>query len=84
MKYNPAFLGDEALIRSFVARHHEFELVLEVIRENTGDASQHVLIIGPRGSGKTTLALRTAAETGPMRRCGPRGIRSCTEKRATR
>lgn len=62
MKYNPAFLGDEALIESFVARRAELERILEVIRENTADANQHLLIIGPRGIGKTTLVLRSAAE----------------------
>lgn len=62
MKYNPAFLGDEALIRSFVARTSEFERIMEVLRENTTGSNQHLLVIGPRGIGKTTLVLRTAAE----------------------
>lgn len=62
MKFNPAFLDDETLIRSFVIRKHEFETVMEVVRENTVAANQHVLIIGPRGIGKTTLVLRVAAE----------------------
>jgi tetratricopeptide (TPR) repeat protein len=62
MKYNPAFLGDEALIRSFVARTSELERILEVLRENTSGSNQHLLVIGPRGIGKTTLVLRTAAE----------------------
>ncbi|MEM1116754.1 MAG: tetratricopeptide repeat protein [Bacteroidota bacterium] len=62
MKYNPAFLDDETLIRTFVVRHREFDAVVEVVRENTGEANQHVLVIGPRGSGKSTLVLRAAAE----------------------
>jgi tetratricopeptide (TPR) repeat protein len=62
MKYNPAFLPDEVLIRSFVARTSELERILEVLRENTAEANQHLLVIGPRGIGKTTLVLRTAAE----------------------
>jgi tetratricopeptide (TPR) repeat protein len=62
MKYNPAFLGDEALIQSFVARTSELERILEVLRENTTGSNQHLLVIGPRGIGKTTLVLRTAAE----------------------
>jgi tetratricopeptide (TPR) repeat protein len=62
MKYNPAFLSDEDLIRSFVARNSELERVLEVLRENTAGSNQHLLIIGPRGIGKTTLVLRTAVE----------------------
>ncbi len=62
MKYNPAFLDDETLIRTFVVRHREFASVMESVRENIGDANQHVLVIGPRGSGKSTLVLRVAAE----------------------
>ena len=62
MKYNPAFLDDETLIRTFVVRHREFAAVMESVRENTDDANQHVLVIGPRGSGKSTLVLRVAAE----------------------
>jgi tetratricopeptide (TPR) repeat protein len=62
MKYNPAFLGDEVLIRSFVARTSELERILEVLRENTTGSNQHLLVIGPRGIGKTTLVLRAAAE----------------------
>lgn len=62
MKYNPAFLTDKDLIDSFVARHSELRWMLDVLRENTGDANQHILLIGPRGIGKTTLVLRVAAE----------------------
>jgi GTPase SAR1 family protein len=59
MKYNPAFLSREELIRSFVVRHLDLELIIETIKENTGNSNQHVLIIGPRGMGKTMLVLRT-------------------------
>ncbi|MCB2188795.1 MAG: AAA family ATPase [Deltaproteobacteria bacterium] len=62
MKYNPAFLDDEALIASFVVRRTDLELILEVVEENSGPANQHHLVIGPRGSGKTTLVRRVAAE----------------------
>lgn len=63
MKYNPAFLDEDTLVRSFVARQHELDIILEMVRENTGESNQHVLIVGPRGMGKTTLALRVVAET---------------------
>lgn len=63
MKYNPAFLDEETLVESFVARQPELRLILEIVRENTGGANQHVIIVGPRGMGKTTLALRVVAET---------------------
>ena len=62
LKYNPGLRGDKELIDGFVVRHHHLELVLEVLRENTGASNQHVLIVGPRGSGKTTLVRRVAAE----------------------
>lgn len=61
MKHNPGLLGEDALVAGFVARERELTDLLEVVRENTGPANQHVLLIGPRGSGKTTLALRVAA-----------------------
>lgn len=62
MKYNPSFLSDEELIQSFVVRQPECEIILEIIKENTGPSNQHVLVIGPRGIGKTTLVRRVAAE----------------------
>ncbi len=63
MKYNPAFLSDEELIDAFVVRQTELDLLLQVLRENTAESNQHVLLIGPRGIGKTMLVLRVAAET---------------------
>ena len=62
IKYNPAFLTQDELIKSFVVRNTDLELIMELIRENSGQTNQHLLIVGPRGSGKTTLALRIAAE----------------------
>lgn len=61
MKYNPAFLSEEELIHSFVVRQVDLDLIIETIKENTGSSNQHVLIIGPRGMGKTMLVLRAAA-----------------------
>ena len=62
IKYNPSFLSQEELIRNFVVRRSDLELITRIIRDNVTDSNQHLLIIGPRGSGKTTLALRVAAE----------------------
>ena len=62
MKYNPAFRAEDELVRSFVVRHTYLELILEVLRDSGGSANQHQLIVGPRGSGKTTLVRRVAAE----------------------
>jgi hypothetical protein len=61
MKYNPAFLSRDELVRSFVVRTVDLNLIVETVKENTGNSNQHVFIIGPRGMGKTMLALRVAA-----------------------
>lgn len=57
-KYNPAFLAPEELVRSFVVRHIELDLIMQVIRENVTQSNQHIIVIGPRGIGKTMLVLR--------------------------
>jgi len=62
VKYNPAFLSKEELVKSFVVRHAELELIVQVLRENVTKSNQHVLVIGPRGVGKTMLALRVVEE----------------------
>lgn len=61
MKFNPAFLSEDELVAGFAAREHELDLLLEVVRDNNGASNQHILVIGPRGYGKTTLVLRVAA-----------------------
>lgn len=61
--YNPGILGDEALARSFVVRQESLELILETLKENAASpaANRHLLMIGPRGIGKTMLVRRAAA-----------------------
>ena len=61
-KYNPGFLSDDELIASFCVRTGEFASMVEVLRDSTGKANTHQIVIGPRGSGKTSLLLRVAAE----------------------
>ena len=61
-KYNPGFLSDDELVASFCVRTHEFKSLVESLRGCTGDSNQHQIVIGPRGSGKTSLLLRVAAE----------------------
>ena len=63
-KFNPGtFQSDNEVVRQFVVRQRELDLVLEVIHSNTDSPScQHVLIVAPRGRGKTMLLARVGAE----------------------
>ena len=61
-KYNPGFLTDDELVESFCVRAAEFDSAIEMLRECDGTANPHRIVIGPRGSGKTSLLLRIAAE----------------------
>ena len=63
-KFNPGtFLSDEEVIEQFVVRKRELNIVLEVLRGNIDSPScQHVLVVAPRGRGKTMLLARIAAE----------------------
>ena len=63
-KFNPGtFQPDEEVIRQFVVRKCELEIVLEILRGNIDSAScEHVLLVAPRGRGKTTLLARVASE----------------------
>ena len=57
--YNPAQLTPAELKSSFVARRETLEDMLRLLGEQTsGRPCQHLLLIGPRGMGKTTLGLR--------------------------
>ena len=62
VKHNPAFLEEEQLIENFVVRQADFELVKKIIGDHVPGSSQHQLITGARGSGKTLLVHRLAAE----------------------
>ena len=62
LKYNPGFQNDEQLVHSFVVRQGYLDLIVEALQENNGPSNKHVLVVGPRGSGKTTLVRRVVAE----------------------
>lgn len=57
--FNPALLSPDELRDLFVVRHAERDQLLEHLRA-AGSSPQHVLVIGERGMGKTTLLLRVA------------------------
>ena len=63
-KYNPGtFQSDRDVIDQFVVRKDLLNTVLEVLRGNIGSAScQHVMIIAPRGQGKSMLLACVAAK----------------------
>ncbi len=61
-KYNPGFLSDEEIVASFCVRTSEFESIVEMLRDCRESSNPHQIVIGPRGSGKTNLLLRIAAE----------------------
>ena len=61
-KYNPAFLSDDELVKTFCVRSRELRSISETIRSSSSASNVHMLVVGPRGSGKTTLLLRVATE----------------------
>jgi DNA-binding transcriptional regulator GbsR (MarR family)/DNA polymerase III delta prime subunit len=61
-KYNPGFSSDDDLIVAFVVREKELQQILQTLQENTGRTYQHLLLVGARGTGKTMLVRRVAAE----------------------
>ena len=63
-KFNPGTLQSDGEVREqFVVRSHELDIVLDVLRGNIDSPScQHVLVVAPRGRGKTMLLARVAAE----------------------
>lgn len=61
VKYNPHLWGDDELRSIFVARNRELAELLDRLRQTPARAApQHVLVIGQRGMGKTTLLRRIA------------------------
>ena len=58
-RYNPGQLSAEELKRSFVARGECLDEMLGILRDQrSGRPCQHLLLVGARGMGKTTLGLR--------------------------
>jgi len=62
VKYNPAFLSDAELRESFVVRHDDLRKIAGMIGNGVTGNRRHVLVVGSRGSGKTTLVRRVALE----------------------
>ena len=62
--FNPGmFQSDQKVVDQFVVRNRELDTLLEILQGNIESPScQHVLIVAPRGRGKTMLLARVAAE----------------------
>lgn len=60
LAYNPALLTDAELLETFVVRQVDLQLLVETLRDNDGSSNQHVVVVGARGMGKTTLVSRVA------------------------
>jgi hypothetical protein len=57
--FNPALLAPGERARHFAGRTHDLAELLRAVRENAArDHNQHLLVLGPRGLGKTALLLR--------------------------
>jgi len=55
--------SDREIIDQFVVRQSELDSLLEVLKGNIdADSCQHLLVVAPRGRGKTTLLVRVIAE----------------------
>lgn len=63
-KFNPGTLqSEQEVVDQFVVRNRELDTVLEILHGNIESPScQHVLVVAPRGRGKTMLLARAAAE----------------------
>ncbi|MGJ4927157.1 tetratricopeptide repeat protein [Bradyrhizobium sp. HKCCYLS2038] len=60
-RFNPGFQTDEESVQTFIVRKADLELALAPFRESAS-APPRVLIVAPRGAGKTTLCRRVLAE----------------------
>ena len=66
------FQSDQEVMDQFVVRNRELDTVLEILQGNIESPScQHVLVVAPRGRGKTILLARAAAELRTERRVFP-------------
>ena len=61
--YNPALLSKKELKETFVARQNTLNYLIDhIARHKQDDPCRHMIIVGARGMGKTTLGLRVLHE----------------------
>ncbi len=65
--YNPGAISKETLLEEFTARHDMLNEILDIIKKNRpNEPQQHILIIGPRGMGKTFTLWAVAYNAGDI------------------
>ena len=70
-KFNPGFQSDDEAVANFIVRRRELDAVIAAL-EAGGSGPPRVLVVAPRGAGKTTLCRRVLAE---IRRSEALGLR---------
>src|SRR5258706_6104615 len=61
-KFNPGFLSDDQSIATFLVRVPELQQILAAFEASSPGMSERVIVLAPRGAGKTTLCRRVLAE----------------------
>ena len=58
-KYTPDEIDETEFLAKFVVRNHDFDDIFDDIKNSDYTVpSQHFIIVGQRGQGKTTLLIR--------------------------
>jgi Tfp pilus assembly protein PilF len=60
-RFNPGFQTDKQAVENFVVRQSELKKILDCLSSSDPD-QQRILVLAPRGAGKTTLCRRVLAE----------------------
>ena len=60
-RFNPGFQTDKQAVENFIVRQRELREILNGLSSNAPDR-QRILVLAPRGAGKTTLCRRVLAE----------------------
>jgi tetratricopeptide (TPR) repeat protein len=61
-KFNPGFQSDEDAVHNFVVRRPQFQEIVDALVGRAPGARPYIVVIAPRGAGKTTLCRRVLAE----------------------
>ena len=82
--YNPELVPKEEIKRTFVGRHKLVEEIVSTIENQPeGAGVQHLVIVAPRGMGKTTMVFDAAFYGRRRRICRKIGRASNFQKKVT-